>query len=458
VSTGWPAVREKCQALGIEFDPWQEGAGRLMLAKREDGSYAATVGGVVLSIPRQVGKTFLVVALIFALCLLTPGLMVLWTSHHVATTNETFRKATGFCRRRKVAPFMLPSHIDTMTVNFKNGSRIMFGARERGFGRGFDDVDVEVFDEAQILSERALDDMIPAMNTAANPLPIFMGTPPKPSDPSEVFTRKRHEALHGEDHDTAFIEFSADRGCDPLSHAQWRKANPSYPHRTNEQAMLRMRKQLTADSFMREGLGVWDDEFGLGEIPRWIELADPDSKAVANHAWSLAVSPLEFGPQFSCFGLAGRRADGRLHVEALDHRPGTWWVCDRAAEIYKTKRIPLRVRTTGAEGALIAALTEAGVKVDQVSAVDAAQACGAFIAAAGFDDAGMPLLHHLDDPDLNKAVRNGRRKPSSNGSSSWDELRSPTEITPLMAVTVALGGVPSETRAPRIYSLAAKAR
>src|SRR5690242_15351596 len=79
VTTGYPAVRDKCKALGIVHDEWQAGLGRLILGKRKDGKYAATVGGVVLSIPRQVGKTFTVGSVLVALCLLFPGLTVLWT-------------------------------------------------------------------------------------------------------------------------------------------------------------------------------------------------------------------------------------------------------------------------------------------------------------------------------------------------------------------------------------------
>ena len=45
VSTGWPAVRDTCtKRLGVGFDPWQDGAGRLILAKRADGTLATTVG------------------------------------------------------------------------------------------------------------------------------------------------------------------------------------------------------------------------------------------------------------------------------------------------------------------------------------------------------------------------------------------------------------------------------
>ena len=135
----------------------------------------------------------------------------------------------------------------------------MFGARENGFGRGFDGVDVEVFDEAQILGERALADMIPATNTSPNPLVVFMGTPPKPSDPSEVFAQKRRDALNGMD-GMLYVEFSADRDADSDDRKQWRKANPSYPKRTSETAILRMRNLLGEDSFRREGLGIWDEQ------------------------------------------------------------------------------------------------------------------------------------------------------------------------------------------------------
>jgi hypothetical protein len=303
-----------------------------------------------------------------------------------------------------------------------------------------------------MLEDATIGALLPTMSARPNPQIWYTSSAPYRDSP--VLHRVRARALEGSDPRLFFVEWGNPKGTDPLDREAWARANPAMGIRIDVEDIAAEQRAMSPAEFARERLGIAEDAEGEGcEIPRWAELADPDSKAVSNHAWSLAVSPLEFGPQFACFGLAGRRADGRLHVEALDHRPGTWWVCDRAAEIYKSKRIPLRVRTSGAEGALIAALTEAGVKVEQVSSVDAAQACGAFIAAAGFDDDGVPLLHHLNDPDLNKAVRNGRRKPSANGSSSWDELRSPTEISPLMAVTVALGGVPSESRVPRIYSL-----
>src|SRR5690606_19690416 len=142
------------------------------------------------------------------------------------------------------------------SIIFANGSKIEFGARDSGFGRGRTDVDVLVFDEGQHLSNEALENMGAAQNVAKNPLTFVMGTPPRPKDKGEFFTLLRQEALDGDSDGTLYIETSADRGADPMDRDQWRKANPSFPHRTTERAMLRLRKKLKSDdSWNREALG-----------------------------------------------------------------------------------------------------------------------------------------------------------------------------------------------------------
>src|SRR5699024_7479569 len=135
-------------------DEWQHGIGTLALGKLKNGKYASTVGGVILSIPRQTGKTFLVGMMIIALCVLFPRLTVLWTAHRTRTSTMTFTTMQGMVRRKKIRPHRAADRSDGIRstngeqeIRFKNGSRIMFGAREAGFGRGFDAVDVEVFDE-----------------------------------------------------------------------------------------------------------------------------------------------------------------------------------------------------------------------------------------------------------------------------------------------------------------------
>lgn len=438
VSTGWPAVRAKCREVGLAFRPWQVGAGQLVLAKRADGKYAATVGGTGMSIPRQVGKTFLVGAIVFALCMLRPKLTVIWTSHRLRTAEETFKKMQAFARRKKIAPLVLRVKRGSgeEEIEFRNGSRILFGARERGFGRGFDEVDVLIFDEAQILSDSALDDMIPATNQsrqATGALLLFMGTPPKPTDPGDVFRRMRIEALTGEDTDTGWIEFGADSDFHPtpppapLSHADWlqvEKANPSYPQDTPREAILRMRKKLGPESFLREGLGIWDDanlSVALSEA-MWRAVCDPESRRDGGPA---ALGVQVSGDRATAYiGAVGHRADGLLHVEIVDITAPS-----NAAEAIKSLhdrlRCPVALDPGSHASSLIQSLADVGIEVEQVTLHKYAATCGTFYDAVKSRD-----LRHRGQAQLDAAVPPAIRA-LPRGAWVWDEA-------PLKAVTLAL--------------------
>jgi hypothetical protein len=401
VSTGWPAVRDKCAEFGDTFDEWQDGAGRAILAKRADGIYAATVGGITLSIPRQVAKTFLVGRIIFALCALFPGLKVLWTAHRTRTATNTFRSLQGYARRRKVSPYI--KHIRTANgeqeIAFRNGSVIMFGAREQGFGRGFDEVDVEVFDEAQILTEKALEDMVAATNQARHPhgaLLFFMGTPPRPVDPGEAFTIRRKKALSGKADDLVYIEFSADQDAELDDHAQWAKANPSYPHRTPLESMLRLRENLPSDDgWRREALGIWDLDVISDILPRWPELAtseappDPGALGVAADIDQTWLSLGAFGLERPHLGsvLRMRFDQGRKQFVA------------EVARIALERSLPVVIDKKGPAAEVIPDLEALGVYVLSVGLDDAVQACADLRDAV---EAGE--VEHGDYPDLNMAV------------------------------------------------------
>lgn len=154
VSTAWPLVAGQVERLGMPLDAWQQGLVASALGKRESGMYAAGIGGVVASIPRQVGKTYTLGATAFALALSSPGMLIVWTAHRTRTHAETFGSMASMAERPNVKPFVANVRRvnGEQEIQFSNGSRILFGAREHGFGRGFAKVDVLIFDEAQILT------------------------------------------------------------------------------------------------------------------------------------------------------------------------------------------------------------------------------------------------------------------------------------------------------------------
>src|SRR5699024_10998516 len=288
--------------------------------------------------PRQAGKTYTFGALAFALCLANPDTLVLWSAHRSRTHNETFKSMGSMAELPDVKPFVrrVLTGAGTEAVEFANGSRVLFGAREHGFGRGFAQVDVLVLDEAQILTEKAMEDMVPATNASPNGLVLMMGTPPRPVDPGEVFSERRDSAISGDDPDVFFAEMSADEDANPNDRSQWAKANPSYPHRTSDNSILRMRKLLgSPQSFLREGLGIWDkNSAGRKAFPAgsWDAVADKNPPRVGVKSFGV-----KFSPDGSHMALAGalRAPDGHIHVEGIKQAPmseGTQWLVDFLVE------------------------------------------------------------------------------------------------------------------------------
>lgn len=442
-SSGWDQVEEDCRDFGIIFDEWQRGLGKVILAKTADGLYAATVGGTGVSIMRQVGKTFTVGAIVFALARRIPNLTAIWTSHHMATTGETFLFMQGFAKRPRVAPHVAQVFLGSGNeeICFVNGSRILFGARERGFGRGFGlngGIDVLVCDEAQILSDRAMDNMLATMNTAPNPLMIFLGTPPKPEDLSEAFERMRTEALElqeraksGDDVviDTAWIECGADVDVDPDDRQAW-EVNPSYPHRTPLTSMLRLRRKLKVESWLREGLGVWglDPTGNRLDLRRWTAAcldrqAQPFNRAV------LAVS-VSRDRKWSCIGAAGAYR-GKTLVLCFSG-PGTAWVAPKITELRTNRSIAeVCLVTCGQARALQAEFTSAGITFEKLTQTEVSASCVAFQEAVK-----AATVVHVGQGELDASVARARTRKMG-GSETWDDESESFDNSPIEAVAAA---------------------
>jgi len=458
-TSGWPAVEAKCAEFGDQFDTWQSGLGRLILGKRADGIYAATVGGITLSIPRQVAKTFIVGRIIFALCVLFPGLKVIWTAHRTRTTTNTFKSLQGYAKRARVAPYVADIRRTNgeQEISFVNGSVLMFGARESGFGRGFDEVDIEVFDEAQILTDKALEDMVAATNQSRHPhgaLIFYMGTPPRPVDNGEVFTTRRKEAKSHLPEGCEFgqvvvgaeqlyVECSADVDADPDDQAQWRKANPSFPHRTPLRSMLRLRANLPdLNSWMREALGVWDaDDTQEGPISpvRFGQLVDGESMATDESLTLALDAPMD--RKSACFAVYGRRSDNLRHIAIR------YWLASHqlnelvtvAKRLCDGHKVSLHLPPKSPALAWRDDLVAAGVDVIEVKPAEFAEA-QQLLEQAVVEGS----LRHRGQPEMNSAVK-GLAARMSGDTSPWSRRTSSTNVAPLFAAAAAVAAATHES-------------
>jgi phage terminase large subunit-like protein len=336
-------------------------------------------------------------------------------------------------------------------IEFNNGSRILFGARESGFGRGFAKVDVLVLDEAQILTEKAMEDMVPATNAAPNGLVLMMGTPPRPSDPGEVFLNRRAAALSGDDPDVLYVEFSADRGANPDDRKQWAKANPSFPRLTTESAILRMRKLLgSVESFLREGLGIWDEAALTKKAingKAWDALAIPAAEVPTDGRRVYAV---RFSVDGSSVALAAaiRPELGAIHVEGLklaSMADGTQWLVDYLLNVHE-KAAQIVIDGKAGVGYLVNALHEARVPKSVIitAGTDTITSGASMVEAA----IGSKDLTHRAQEELDEQVKAAeKRKIGTNGGFGWQAPEG-GNVALLDAVTLAYWGAKTTKRRP----------
>jgi hypothetical protein len=355
------------------------------------------------------------------------------------------------CRRKRIAPLIKAGGIRSANgeqqVEFVNGSMIMFGARSQGFGRGFDEIDIEVFDEAQILDTKALEDMVAATNQARNPhgaLLFFMGTPPRPSDPSEAFEQRRSKALEGKSKNAVWLEIGADPASDPDDRAQWPLMNPSFPTRTPVESMERLRENLAdEDSWNREGRGVWDasDSKRVIDEGSWSRVADAASMPVERLTLAVDVAP---DRSVASVALAGRRVDGLWHVELDDQRKGVDWVIPWL----KTRAAKNRLHAVVADemsglveerrGRHFLKGTDIVVTLASAEGRDMALACSTF-----FDAVIDGSVRHTNQTQVNVALSVARKRPLA-GSWAWNRKDAASDITPVVAETLALWGAQTE--------------
>ena len=284
-----------------------------------------------------------------------------------------------------------------------------------------------MLDEAQILTEKAMEDMVPATNAAPNGLVLMMGTPPRPSDPGEVFMNRRAAALSGDDPDVLYVEFSADRGANPDDRKQWAKANPSFPRRTTESAILRMRKLLgSVESFLREGLGIWDE-------------AALTKKAITAKSWdALAIAPADvptegrrvyavrFAVDGSSVALAAaiRPEVGPIHIEGIklaSMGDGTAWLVDWLVERHETAA-QIIVDGKAGVGYLVNALREARVPKSVIitAGTDTITTASSMMEAA----IGSEDLTHRGQEVLDEQVKAAeKRKIGTLGGFGWARRR-----------------------------------
>lgn len=431
-----PEAIELAAAYGLDLDPAQGHVLTGSLGEQPGGRWTTPRVGV--SAPRQNGKGGIIEARELAGLLLFGERLIVHSAHEVKTALEGFLRVRAYFDnyddlRKKVRAIHTGAGQEAIILT--TGQRLRFLARSRNAGRGFS-CDCLILDEAQELAAATFGAIYPTQSARPNPQTILLGTPPSPLNDGEVFTQWRTSALSGTDDRLYWAEWSAHEDLSPDDPLAASQANSALGRRITSETVEDERLAMTEEQFCRERLGRWDSDSSKQVIPAdtWALLATEDLTPASPLCIGIDTRPDRTSTAIS---VAARRADSRTQVEVIMQRSGVEWAADYVADLVARRRpLGVVIDSVGPAASLIEPLRARGVLVTTTSASQVGQACGQL-----YDSALSGSLRHIDQPQLNTALA-GARKRKLGDAWAWHRLGD-TDITPLVATTLALWGLTS---------------
>lgn len=449
---------------GVELDEWQADA--LDVFSGIHGRKRQFVSPTnVLCVPRQNGKSWLLVLrALFGLFVLRKR-VILFSSHMWATTNETFRVMKDVIEANDdLVAEVKATRLSAAQLGFElhDGARILFLTRSRASARGFSGDEIYI-DEAHFLSEPSHAALRPTLGGrsaqgTAQVFYAFSAVDQMRHPDGAVASRLRKRGIEGAE-GLAFVEFSAKvtnedgrellpvevppAAC--LDVDLLEAANPAVPHRLSIEFLLDEARTLDVASMACEhmGIGDWHDEDALGQsqidLAKFLELVDVDARPLVPFKVGFDVSR---DRRRGATAIAGRE-NGHVVVRLDQAHPGVDWIAPRIAEIggadapndlwsssdgivCDSFQAPLAERVQ----------IETGLDLQLLDRPRVAQACAKFV-----DYVNSGVLRHDGNPLLIDALRGATTV--SVGDAGWAFARrtSSADISPLYAAVFALAGV-----------------
>lgn len=453
VSSDGEYAEDMARLVGLTPDPWQRYVMDKWLGRTAGGRFSALRCG--LAVPRQQGKNHLL-EMVELYKMVELGRRVLHTAHLVPTSRKHFLRMLAYFDNPKQYPALakrvriIRSANGQEGIYLTNGGQIEFVSRSKNSGRGFT-VDDLVLDEAQELDEDALEALLPTISSApsGDPQQLWTGTPPGPNARGDVWLRMRTAGAQAADPRLAWLEWSVPAGADPNDRENWYATNPALGRRINLEVLESERATFDDAGFLRERLGQWPSEAGGSKIPmeQWGKCATTTPPKDGKLVYAVDMSPTR---GITAIAVA-RRTDEAIHVEVVQHRStatGTRWVVEWLAE-RRNQAKEVLIDATSPAASLVPDLKARRVNVRLTSATDMARACGGLA-----DAVAEGTVTHFDQPVLNEALRNARTRTIGTEAIGWGWSRKSAEsdITPLVAVTLARYGAASLKQSMRIVT------
>ena len=440
------------RALGDDVDEPEIAALSVLLAEDARGRRIALESGIFCG--RQNVKTWAAQRMVIYRGWVHDLRRIVWTAQLYRTTQDTFNELVRLIEEHswlEQQVLRISYGNGDESIQLRNGCQIDFLARSQRSARGWA-ADELVADEGLYLTP----DMIGAVfrTLSSRPDPHFTHLSSPGLLRSDVIRGVRDRGRKGGDPSLAYAEWTSEvepcdlpacphvvgtEGCQLDVEDKWLQANPAAGRRISLEYIRSERRALPPLEFMRERMGWWEDpgEAGSGAVfpvEDFEACSDPDAAPVdgAMVAWSVDVS---WDRSTAWIAKVSAHADGRPVVK-WKHR------CDPLAAMeWLTANVDsgtfAGIAVQGSS-APVSSLVE-DLRREFSDNVHAMSTTDIVSAAGGLYDAikGRALLHN-GQPEIQQAVSTCVIRPLGDGGWAIDRKKSPTDVSPLVAVANAL--------------------
>ncbi len=429
---GLPDESERIAAtaarFGLTLMPWQRDA-LAVATQHEAGAYRWPV--VVISVPRQSGKSIALKALVLDR-LLHGGLHGQWEGALIAQA------------RQDAARFLLDwsehSELGMKVYRGIGNERLLVGPNQvRPYapmpsamhGRSLNAV---LWDEAWSVDvERGREIMqaaTPAMVTKRDRQTWFVSTA---GTPESLFLRSWVDKGRGGE--ACLVEYAAPADADIDDLAGWARWHPAYGYTQDADGIRQARAMFDGDEagFRRAYCNQWPEaqaSRGTIDPETWNALAD-EAPPVPERGSAVLAIDVDMHALSSSIVAAWR--DGQaMRVELVDHRPGVTWLLPRLRALMETHGVyAVWAQDYGPVVATTDALERERVTVERVGSKQASAAVQAFLTAVG-DGA----VRHNGQDELTRAALAVGLRPYGDGV-QW-QRRGTIATSPITAASWAI--------------------
>lgn len=440
----------------IELYPWQYVPLDAWLARDEDDKLLYLTCG--LSVPRQNGKNVVIEAREIYEMVVSGG-HVLHTAHRVKTAKKSFKRLVRFFKDDLHNPeaAALVENIrytnGEEAIYLKNGGYIEYASRGRGTARGFDDITLVVFDEAQDLTDDQLDAIMFSLAASASGdrQIIYTGTPPDATAPGEVFTRVRKSTLDNEPPRNCWHEWSVDEIGDVWDTDRWYATNPSLGYILDYDFTFNECANATPDGFAHERLGWWTPHVSAKRVIGEKLWTDSRIDAIGDAYQAKTAFAVKFSLDGSRYTLAGCKANkaGECAVEVVEQgttENGTRALAE-ALSARSSKACSVCVDGLSGSDALCENMRELAVPKKYVVRP---RASDVIAAASGFlDSLADGTLKHTGQPALDESALHAVKRAVGNRGGWGFDCEDPYDSTAIEAAALALWTLRTSKRNPK---------